>query len=111
MKTKSIQSVQSVELIFKCKNSLIISLATEYTVANRCIQRWLAIEDKKRMFISNRHISLEEAYERILDELSTLDRRFYAYFDQQKRQASATIDDKLSFAVSGKLIFPMKNLS
>lgn len=66
------------------------------------------MEDKYRSFNSEKHISLNEAYERILHELSTMDDRFYDYIDQQNLQRSITNEDKLTFVIPGKLIFQVE---
>ena len=72
----------------------------------RCITYWLAVEDKYRSFNPDKHISLEEVYERILHELATMDDRFYAYIDQLNPYGSDTNVDESAFAIYGKLIFP-----
>ena len=64
------------------------------------------MEDKYRSFNPDKHISPDEAHERIIHELSTMDDRFYAYIDQLNLQESDTNADKSAFAIYGKLIFP-----
>jgi hypothetical protein len=51
------------------------------------------------------HVSIQDAYQQILHELSTMDDRFYKVFDARKLKRCSTGKDWREFAVPGRFIF------
>jgi hypothetical protein len=63
------------------------------------------MEDFERYKKSIIHISTQDAYEHIRNELSTIADRFYKVFDARKLRKSPTKDDWKNFAIPSKLNF------
>jgi hypothetical protein len=69
------------------------------------IRNWFRWEDLIRYRTYIAHITIQDAYTQMLHELSTMDDRFYEYFDARKLKRQPTRHESEQFAVSGKLTF------
>jgi hypothetical protein len=86
-----------------------------YSISRRCedeikrhIEHWFSSEDLQRYQRSMKHISIQDAYKNILNELSTMEDRFYYDFDARNLRRSSTKDDWKKFVLSSKFIFEIK---
>jgi hypothetical protein len=86
-----------------------------YSISRHCegeikrhIIQWFYLEDLRRYQGSMKHISIQDAYESILNELSTMEDRFYHDFDARNLRRSPTKDDWKTFVLPSKFIFEIK---
>ncbi len=76
----------------------------------RCIENWFSLEDKRRFTTSINHISTVDAYNRILQELSSIEDRFYHEFDARRHKRQPREYDWKEFAVPRKFDFYSINM-
>ena len=76
----------------------------------RYINIWFHLEDLERRMKFVAHISINDAFGQLLNELSTMEERFYDDFDGQKLKRLPTKDYMKDFAINGMKIVPNKDI-
>jgi len=75
----------------------------------RYLEKWFHMEDFERYKKSIIHISIQDAYEHIRNELFTIEDLFYTDFNARNLRKSPTKDDWKNFAIPSKLNFSNDN--